>query len=696
MFRNLFRTHRPQKPRRLSQVRPDLEALEDRTVPATLVGLTTTDRLLFFDSATPNVVQRKVAITGVGQQDVVGIDTRPANGLIYALTSANRLYTINPVSGRATRIGTDPVGLDLVGTRVGVDFNPTVDRLRVTTNQDQNFRYNPVTGAVITPADDDLAYDSTDDNMGANPNIVDVAYDRNFQGSTQTTLYGIDVSLNNLVTIGGVDGTPLPDTGRVFTVGSTTTMNLGVNPGNRLGFDIAADGTAYAAFEGNNGMAPLRLYTINLSTGAATVVGTIGNGSAQLDGLAVLSREEIVYGVTMSNRLISFRADSPGHLLSATSIKGLIVGENISSMDFRPASGELFALTSNNRVLRIDPVTGQATQVGTPIPTALLTQNSPGGIDFNPTVDRLRLVNVLNDNLRYDPNTFAPVDADNDPNNGVQADTDLMFAVGVDDPNEGQDPNIVGVAYDRNDNDDISPPNTGTPTTLWGVDSNRDTLVRIGGVDGTPSPNLGTVFTIGDDPEGDDNLGEEIGDLVGFDIAGAGTLDQGVALMAAQVDGQTTSTLFSVNINDSTDNQEQGAVTAIGTIGGGELVRAMAIAPPTVQFGTTSVTVNEGAGTATITITRTGGADVMAQVLLSALPGTATGGDDGDFDDDDLINAMITFNRGETTKTVTIPIVNDTDVEDNETVLLSLTSPTGGTTLLGAGATATLTIKDND
>src|SRR5262245_32270835 len=113
MFPNLFRTRRPQNARKQPVARPDIETLEDRTVPATVVGLTTKDQLIFFDSATPNVVQRKVAITGVGQQDVVGIDTRPANGLIYALTSANRLYTINPVSGQATRIGTDPVGLDL-------------------------------------------------------------------------------------------------------------------------------------------------------------------------------------------------------------------------------------------------------------------------------------------------------------------------------------------------------------------------------------------------------------------------------------------------------------------------------------------------------------------------------------------------------------------------------------------------------
>src|SRR4029453_16131664 len=92
----------------MSRRRPGFEALEDRITPATLVGLTSTDHLITFDSATPALIARTGRITGVGQQDVVSIDARPANGVLYALTKTNKLYTVNPMTGIATRVGNVP------------------------------------------------------------------------------------------------------------------------------------------------------------------------------------------------------------------------------------------------------------------------------------------------------------------------------------------------------------------------------------------------------------------------------------------------------------------------------------------------------------------------------------------------------------------------------------------------------------
>ena len=60
------------------------------------------------------------------------------------------------------------------------------------------------------------------------------------------------------------------------------------------------------------------------------------------------------------------------------------------------------------------------------------------------------------------------------------------------------------------------------------------------------------------------------------------------------------------------------------------------------------------------------------------------------------VSQTVTFANGDTAnKTVSIPIVNDTSVEPNETVNLALSSPTGGATL-GSPSTAVLTITDND
>ena len=681
----LWNPYRGRQPR----VGLQLEALEDRSTPATLVGLTTTDRLITFDSATPNVIQRNVKITGVGAQDVVSIDARPSNGLVYALTNANRLYTVNTFSGVATRVGVDPVGFPLGLGRVGIDFNPVVDRLRVTTSADLNFRYNPVTGTVVdgdagtagVQPDTNLAFAAGDPNSGDNPQVVEVAYDRSFQGTTLTTLFGIDAAQNALVRIGSVNGTPAsPNGGQLFTV-----ANLSADPGGGLGFDIAADGTAFAAFRGANGVALLKLFTVDLTTGVVTNKGLIGAGGAQLDGLTVLPCEEIVYAVTVSNRLISFRADQPGRILTAVALKGLIAGENVTDIDFRPTTGELFGLTSSNRVVRIDTATGQTTQLGVPIVTnPLFTANSPGGFDFNPTVDRLRLVNVADDNLRFNPSNFTPVDGDGNAANGNSPDTDLAFILA--DVNAGKDPNIVGCAYDRNDNDGA------TATTLWGIDSTQNILVRQGAVDGDGadlagggSPNGGLLTTMG-------LLNVDPTDLVGFDISGPGIAGVGAALAVMQLQGETTSRLFSINLNAGLTNQPLGSAALVGIVGGGELIRAMAIAPPQIQFKSAAYSVNEAAGTTTITITRTGGASGTSTVSFSAFGGTATEGSDYT----PVFNMIFVFNPGETAIKFTIPIVNDTEIESPETVLLTLAAPTGGNTILGPNSSATLTIVSNE
>ena len=67
-------------------------------------------------------------------------------------------------------------------------------------------------------------------------------------------------------------------------------------------------------------------------------------------------------------------------------------------------------------------------------------------------------------------------------------------------------PNVVAAAYTNNFGG-------ATQTTLYGIDSVLDALVRQGGINGVPSPNTGQLSTIG--PLGFDTTNE-----VGFDISG--------------------------------------------------------------------------------------------------------------------------------------------------------------------------------
>jgi hypothetical protein len=108
-----------------------------------------------------------------------------------------------------------------------------------------------------------------------------------------------------------------------------------------------------------------------------------------------------------------------------------------------------------------------------------------------------------------------------------------------------------------------------------------------------------------------------------------------------------------------------------------------------LQFSSATYTAAEGAGTATITITRTGGTLGTVSVPFSATTGTATAGSDFV-----ATNGVLTFNNGINSRTFSVPLLDDSAVEGNETIQLSLSTPTG--TTLGTPSSAVLTIADND
>ncbi len=683
MFSRSRHTHLHLHRSRSAKATPAIESLEPRIAPATLVGLTSRDVLVTFDSGAPGKILTAAKIAGLAMgENVVSLDARPADGLLYGLTNKNTLYTLNPYTGAATQVGIGPAAFPLTGKTFAVGFNPSVDRLRIVSDADLSFRLNPNTGAIVdgdgampgTQPDASLAYDGADVNKTKNPAVTAIAYDRNFQGTTLTTLYGIDSTLNTLVRIGGIDGTPSPNLGTVFTVGA-----LGTNPQPRLGFEIAPDGTAYAAMQVGSRTS---LFTIDLGTGAATVVGKIHNGALRLDAIAALPFEEVVVGVTLTNKMVTFRASDPGTLLANVQITGLAVGEVVTGIDFRPSTGELIGVTSFNNIVSIDRSTGRAISRGTPLDIGLFATGGNNGLDFNPVVDRLRIVNQNNDDLRYNPVTFQIVDSDGSAANGVTPDADLAYI--ATDTNVGANPDITGAAYDRNDLDGA------TASTLFVIDSTLNILARQGAVDGSSgdvagggTPNGGLLTTLG-------SLGVDPTELVGFDISSDGRLGKGVALASMQLNGETSSKLFVINTQSGLTNQAPGTATLIGTIGGGQPLAAMAIAPATIQFTTSNTVVKEKAGTfAVVEISRTGGSDIAASVVFNTSDGSATAG----LDYTALANQVITFAPGESLKRIMIPILGDKLAEFNETINLQLTNVLGGNTRLGDTINAVATIQ---
>ena len=244
-----------------------------------LTGLTSTGNLVTFDSSTPGTIASSLAIAGIGSETLLGIDRRPATGILYVLGSGNHLYTINTTTGAATAVG-PAFSPALSGTAFGFDFNPVPDRIRVTSTDTSNFRLNPNDGTVAG-TDTSLTYAAGDSGAGLAPRVVGSAYTNNFNGTAVTTLFGIDSNRNVLVIQGGPNGTPSPNGGVLTTIGT----GLGFDTSDLVGFDISGtSGLAFASLVAPTGGAA-QLFTINLSTGTATLVGTIGNGLT-LTGLA--------------------------------------------------------------------------------------------------------------------------------------------------------------------------------------------------------------------------------------------------------------------------------------------------------------------------------------------------------------------------------------------------------------------------
>ena len=266
---------------------------------------------------------------------------------------------------------------------------------------------------------------------------------------------------------------------------------------------------------------------VTYTTAALTaILGLAWSGSTQA---------EDAYAVTQNGTLISFDTATPNALTAGFAITGLQNNEVIHGIDFRPANNQLYALGSTSRLYTLDIATGAATQVGTGPFTPVLNGSS-FGFDFNPVIDRIRVVTDVDKNYVLNPNDGTAA--------GV---TDLFYNAG--DANDGTNPNVVNSAYTRSF--------AGTMTTqLYGIDTGLDILV-------TQANSAGTLETVG-------SIGADINAIGAFDISGA----TGDAFVV-EIDVDTTpnrSRFWSIDLNS-------GQGTFIGEIGGGQVVTALAIVP---------------------------------------------------------------------------------------------------------------------
>jgi outer membrane protein assembly factor BamB len=246
-----------------------------------LLGVTSDARLISFKATTPGTLDSSVAISGLqGGEQILGFDIRPSNGLLYLLTDAGRVYILDPATGMA-RLGPSLMPASaLVGTTYGIDFSPTADALRVISDAERNLAVIVETGNTITA--NPLTRIGTETNSPA-PDVIAIAYTSNFAGTTDTTLYDIDLATNTLLSQRPANN------GVLTTIGPLAAGQTFAFAG---GFDIAGgdDGLAVAALQPMAG-GQSTLYRVNLSTGALTAVGAIGPvGTNRLSGLTIRLR----------------------------------------------------------------------------------------------------------------------------------------------------------------------------------------------------------------------------------------------------------------------------------------------------------------------------------------------------------------------------------------------------------------------
>lgn len=111
---------------------------------------------------------------------------------------------------------------------------------------------------------------------------------------------------------------------------------------------------------------------------------------------------------------------------------------------------------------------------------------------------------------------------------------------------------------------------------------------------------------------------------------------------------------------------------------------------PTIGLSATQYSVDEDAGTVTITVTRGGSSSSAAAVNYATSNGSAKSGDEYT-----STSGTLSFGAGEASKSFTVAVSNDTSDDGSKTFNVTLTSPTGATLASGLN-TAVVTINDDE
>jgi len=212
------------------------------TMPPVYIFALTTDNTLYVLTPGSTVYQSLGRVAGIAGFDLIGIDFRPADKKLYALSDGGSLYTINfnvspPTATLVSALNTPrfPSGFQSL-----MDFNPVVDAIRLIGGDTLNYAVVKGANGILntTAVQTSLTYAAGDVNAGKTPKVTGGAYNNNVAGATTTLFYAMDYDQDTLVTIADKTATGSSNTGggKLQTIGPLVDV-----AGNRITVNALAD-----------------------------------------------------------------------------------------------------------------------------------------------------------------------------------------------------------------------------------------------------------------------------------------------------------------------------------------------------------------------------------------------------------------------------------------------------------------------
>lgn len=514
--------------------------------------------LVRFSAADPSMLETVGTVSALSTgESIVGIDFRPTGpttGDLHAVTSTGRSLILDPETAMATVI--QPIagdGTALTGNRIGVDFNPAANALRIIGDDGKNLRVP--TAALTNPAPAMAVNTLVDGVMGYRQGLTAAAYTNPNPGAEGTTLFVVDTENNRLYTQDANNG-PL-----------TLVGPLGIDATAANGYDIVQVGDTNEHYALLTVGTTTSFYSLDPATGAATAIAELPEGTykgmvVEAGGDQLAADERTVFPLMESGAdystlefVLNTTASTLTRNLPDFPIAGLPEGEELVGMDQRTTSMEpgkflIYVLGRSGTLYSLDTdPDNENGDLATPEATLSVELSGTSfGVDFNPRADLLRILSDTAQNLRVNLQDGRELA-------GEARAAGFAFVDGT--PRvTSTAPQIVATAYRAN--------NPGGGRFQYALDARDSSLARV------VVPNDGALVPVGalgvTLPINGAGAAEQ-----SFDIVAAGSGEIGLA--ALRTAGATVSTLYTINL-------DTGAATAVGPIGDAGVVNAITLQTP--------------------------------------------------------------------------------------------------------------------